>query len=266
LVSTSSVSRRQQPGPVMTVPDRPWLPPPTDLALSSGDVHIWRAQLDQNGACVQRLQQVLSAEEQARARRFRFERDRKHFIVAHGLLRLILSRYLDPGPGQLRFRYTPHGKPGLVTLPHYETLSFNASGSGGLALYAVTLDRKVGIDLEQIRSDCPCEQIAEQFFSPRENVMLQDLQTEEARRIAFFDCWTRKEAYIKARGEGLSLPLDQFDVSLVPGEPATLLETRGDPLEASRWSLYELYPDPGYAAALAVEGHGVRLACWEWRG
>jgi 4'-phosphopantetheinyl transferase len=228
-------------------------------------VHIWRARLDQSEACVQRLRQTLSADELARARRFRFQRDRKHFIAGRGLLRLILARYLDLEPSQLRFRYGPHGKPSLVTMSPLETPNFNASDSGGLALYAVTRGRKVGIDLEQIRTDCPCEQIAEQFFSSREKAMLQDLQTEQAKRKAFFGCWTRKEAYIKARGEGLSLPLDQFDVSLAPGEPAKLLEMRGDPLEASRWSLHELYPGPGYAAALAVEGHGVRLACWEWR-
>ena len=248
----------------MTPLDPPWVPAPTDLVLSGDDVHVWRVRLDQSEACARRLQPILSADEQARARRFHFERDRKHFLVARGLLRLILSLYLDLEPSQLRFRYGTHGKPSLVTMSHHETVSFNASDSGGLALYAITRGRKVGVDLEQIRTDFSCKQIAEQFFSAREKAMLQGLHTEGAIRTAFFDCWTRKEAYIKARGEGLSLPLDQFDVSLLPGEPATLLEMRGDPLEASRWSLHDLNPGPGYAAALAVEGHGWRLACWDW--
>jgi 4'-phosphopantetheinyl transferase len=249
----------------MTGFDRPWLPASSDLGLSSDDVHVWRADLDRNGACVDRLQQVLSADEQARAQRFRFEEDRKHFVVARGLLRLILSRYLNIEPSRLAFCYSPYGKPSVITTPGQKTLSFNVSHSCGLALYAVTRDRRIGIDLERIRADCPCEPLAERYFSPRERAMLDALQAEKVERKAFFDCWTRKEAYIKAKGKGLSLPLDQFDVSLAPGEPAMLLESRGDPLEACRWSLHELHAGPGYAAALAVEGQGVRLACWEWR-
>ncbi len=250
----------------MMPPDHRWLPPPNDLALCDDDVHVWRAQLDRNGADVQSLEQILSAEEQARARRFHFEQDRKHFVVAHGLLRHVLSYYLDLEPSQLRFCHSPHGKPCLVKMSHQEALSFNASDSGGLALYAVTRGRKVGIDVEQIRTDCPWEQIADLIFSSREKAMLRGLQTDQAKRRAFFECWTRKEAYIKARGEGLSLPLDQFEVSLATGEGAKLLEMSGDPLEASRWSLHGLCLGPGYAAALVVEGHDYRLSCWQWRG
>jgi 4'-phosphopantetheinyl transferase len=134
-----------------------------------------------------------------------------------------------------------------------------------VALYAVTRAREVGIDVELIRSDLKIEQIAERFFSHHEIATLRALPTE-LRQSAFFRCWTRKEAYIKATGKGLSLPLDQFEVSLTPGEPAALLSTQPDPNEAQRWSLRELTPAPGYAAALAVEGHGWCLACWDWRG
>lgn len=249
----------------MTDLAHPWLPPPIDLALSGDDVHVWRAQLDRTGACGKRLQQVLSSDEQARARRFHFERDRRHFIVARGLLRLILSCYLDLEPSELRFRYSPHGKPSLIMMPNQKILSFNTSHCDGFALYAVTWKREIGVDVERIRTDFAYEPIAERFFSPREKAVLNALEAEQVKRKAFFDCWTRKEAYIKAKGKGLSLPLDHFDVSLAPGEPAMLLESRGDPLEACRWSLHELHPGPGYAAALAVEGQGVRLACWEWR-
>jgi 4'-phosphopantetheinyl transferase len=121
----------------------------------------------------------------------------------------------------------------------------------------------VGIDLERIRLDLAVAEIAERFFSRREVAMLRALSTD-VQQQAFFRCWTRKEAYIKARGEGLSLPLDQFDVSLAPGEPAAVLGTQPDPSEASRWSLQELTPAPGYAAALAVKGHSWRLTCWQW--
>jgi 4'-phosphopantetheinyl transferase len=121
----------------------------------------------------------------------------------------------------------------------------------------------VGIDIERIRFDVAVAEIAERFFSRREVATLQTLPTEEQRQ-SFFHCWTRKEAYIKARGEGLSLPLDQFDVSLAPGEPAAVLGTQQDPTEASCWSLQELTPAPGYVAALAVEGHGWRFTYWQW--
>jgi 4'-phosphopantetheinyl transferase len=198
-----------------------------------------------------------------RAERFYLQKDREHFIVARGLLRAILSRYLDMKPSQLRFCYNCHGKPFLATTSGRDTLSFNLSHSHGLALCAVTRGRKIGIDLERVRTDFACEQIAERFFSPRENAALHALPSS-MRHEAFFTCWTRKEAYIKAKGEGLLLLLDQFDVSLAPGEPATLLNSRWDSQEASRWSLQELILSPGYTAALAVEGHGWRLTCWQW--
>lgn len=241
-----------------------WRPPPETLMLGSDEVHVWRACLDRDTSYVQSLRQILSADEQARARRSYFEKDRKHFIVARGLLRIILSRYLDMEPSQLHFCYNPNGKPSLGITSDEETLNFNVSHSCGLALYAVTRGREVGIDLERIRADFACEQIAERFFSSQENAMLRALPAKRVKHKAFFNCWTRKEAYIKARGEGLSLPLDQFDVSLAPGGPAMLLNTREDPQEVSRWSLQELIPAPGFVATLAVEGHGWRLACWKW--
>jgi 4'-phosphopantetheinyl transferase len=132
-----------------------------------------------------------------------------------------------------------------------------------VALYAVARGREVGIDLEFIRRDLEVEQIAERFFSRRETATLRALPTD-LRKYAFFLCWTRKEAYIKARGEGLSLPLDQFDVSLIPGEPAALLSAQPDSDEALRWSLQELTLASGYVAALAVEGRGWSLSCWQW--
>jgi 4'-phosphopantetheinyl transferase len=138
------------------------------------------------------------------------------------------------------------------------------SHSQELGLYAITRNRKIGVDLEYIRTAFACEQVAERFFSSQEKATLRSLPPR-LKYQAFFTCWTRKEAYIKARGEGLFLPLDQFDVSTIPGEPALLLNTRGDPQEANRWSLRELGPSAGYVAALAVEGHNWRLSCWNWR-
>lgn len=242
----------------------PWwgLGPKTPV-LSSDEVHVWSAKLDQTVFRAHNLQQTLDGNERARAERFYFKRDRNHFIVAHGLLRVILSRYLNSDPGDLRFCYSPYGKPMLAKEFDGDRLRFNLSHSHSLVLYAVTRAREIGIDIERIRPDLAYEQIAERFFSPREVAALQTVPTSRQLK-AFFDCWTRKEAYIKARGEGLSLPLDRFDVSLAPGEPATLLSTVGDPHETSRWSLRELDLAPGYVAALAVEGHDWRLKCWQW--
>jgi 4'-phosphopantetheinyl transferase len=134
-----------------------------------------------------------------------------------------------------------------------------------VALYAVARGREIGIDLEFMRCDLEVEEIAERFFSRRETATLRALPTD-LRKYAFFLCWTRKEAYIKARGEGLSLPLNQFDVSLIPGEPAALLSAQPDSDEALRWSLHEMTIASGYVAALAVEGRGWSLSCWQWPG
>ncbi len=245
--------------------DHVWNPPPPALTLSSHDVHVWRTSLELSAEHVQRLRQTLAANEIARADRFYFERDRKRFTVARGVLRAILSCYLDVEPSQLGFSYSGYGKPALATAPGKDSLRFNVSHSHELALYAITRGREVGIDIEHIRANVASDAIAERHFSSREVATLRALPAH-LRREAFFTCWTRKEAYIKARGEGLSLPLDRFDVSLAPGEPAALLRTLGDPGEASRWALQALTPGGGYVAAVVVEGHDWQLTCWQWPG
>ncbi len=246
----------------MMLPVSSWYPPPNTLTLASNEVHVWRAVLELEAARVRSLRHTLSAEEQARAERFYFHQDRKHFVVAHGLLRAILGQYLKIEPSQLQYCYNPYGKPSLKRTSSREALRFNMSHSHGLALYAVTCGRELGVDLERLCPNLADEQIAERFFSPREVAALRALPTN-MRQEGFFTCWTRKEAFVKAKGEGLTLRLDQFDVSLVPGEPAALLST-SDPQETSRWSLKELAPKAGYVGALAVEGHDWRIKCWQW--
>jgi 4'-phosphopantetheinyl transferase len=248
----------------MTSLEYPWRPPPAALTLSNAEVHVWRASLDPAASCVEHLQRTLSADERHRAARFHFPRDRRRFIVARGVLRDILGRYLGVPPSALGFRYNAYGKPALAGVADEEGLRFNVSHSDETALFAVTCGREVGVDIEHLRTAIACEDIAERFFSARERASLRALPAEVKHR-AFFNCWTRKEAYIKAHGEGLSLPLDQFDVSLAPGEPVALLATRSDPREALRWSLQALTPGPGYVAAVAVEGQDWRLTCWQWR-
>jgi 4'-phosphopantetheinyl transferase len=234
--------------------------PPT---LPDNEVHVWRAGLELDPVKLPLLENLLSADERARASRFHFARDRKHFIAGRAILREILAVYLDRQPSNLEFCYGSSGKPSLGASAEPKGLSFNLSHSHGLALYAVTRNREIGVDIEFVRSDFPSEQVAERFFSPREISQLR-LIADAMRREAFFNCWTRKEAYIKAIGDGLGFPLDRFDVSLALDEPAALLNSEDDPQEASRWSLAKLDPGAGFVAAVAVEGHGWELKTWQW--
>ena len=234
-----------------------WRSPPTNLVLSEDDVHIWRADLNLPTWRLQQLAQTLSSDEQQRADRFYFERDRKHFIAGRGLLRTIIGRYLDLEPSQLQFSYSSRGKPALVNTNIEGTLCFNLSHSNGLALYAVTRSRLIGIDLEHVRPMPDAEKLAKRFFSPHEHAAIGSLLPDQQQE-AFFNAWTRKEAYLKATGDGLA-GLEQVEVSLTPGEPAALLSIQGDRTAPSRWSLYQLTPAPGYVAALAVEGHDCNL-------
>ncbi len=245
----------------MTSSNQTWLVPLSDLTLLEDEVHVWRASLEQPEATMQKLRQMLAADELAKAGRFHFEKDHNHFIVAHGLLRTLLGQYLHMHPGQLRFCVNDYGKPALDPSFHEQPLNFNMSHSHKLALYAFAFHRQIGIDVEYMRADVDFEGVARHSFSPVEQGVLHALPVE-ARKQAFYNCWTRKEAYIKARGMGLSLSLDLFDVSMMSGESAALLTSREDARETGRWAFEELMPGNGYAGALAVEGHGWQLRCY----
>ncbi len=204
---------------------------------------------------------ILAADERVRAERLRLPKDQADFILTRGMLRNILSRYLSTGPKELRFRYTKYGKPYLTGLPGVHPLRFNVSHSKGYALFAIASGRQVGVDLEWIQPDFASGEIAERFFTRGEVAALRSLP-RHLHNAAFFDYWTRKEAYIKAVGKGLSIPLDQFEVSLKSEDTVVLLNANGKPQEATHWILRQLYPLPGFAAALAVEGTRWKLRCW----
>jgi 4'-phosphopantetheinyl transferase len=240
-----------------------WLPGPNRPGWGSEFVHVWRIPLNPLAPLLARLESWLSDDERERANRFRFDNHREKFIAAHGCLRDILARYLSMTPEALHFKTNSYGKPSLIDEINGGQLSFNLTHSHELGLVAISSRRAIGVDIEYIRSELADEQIARRFFSNREADALLSSPLE-LRKEAFFACWTRKEAFIKAIGEGLSMPLDQFDVSLLPGEPAELLETRPDPAQALQWKLYALQPGSGYAAALAVEGRPVQIQCWQW--
>ena len=239
-------------------------PPEPFPDLQTGQVHVWRVPLNQNPERLPELKEVLSPDERARAERFRFDKDRNQFIEARAALRLLLSQYLSVSPKELTFCFGVHGKPALANGLSNNGLRFNLSRRDGLALIAVTNDREIGVDVELIQADLPVFEIAEVSFSENELAALRSLP-ESLRAAGFYNCWTRKEAYVKARGEGFSFPLKQFDVSLTPDDPARLLEVRGSDTEADRWTLQVLPVGDAYVAALAFEGREVNVISEDWR-
>lgn len=227
-----------------------------DLVLPRNEVHVWRASLGVSSAMLGWFQRILSADELSRADRFHFQHDRERYIVGHGLLRTILSHYLCADPATLDFVCNEYGKPELASINDDATLRFNMSHSHGRVIYAFTNKREVGIDIEYVRTMDDAAQLIERFCSERERAEYRSVPGN-LRQLAFFNCWTRKEAYTKARGEGMSRPLDKFSVSLAPGKPVMLLDTEEGDEETRRWSLEDLRPGaPGYVAAIAVEGAG----------
>ena len=238
-----------------------WGKPPASLALTQGEVHVWRVPLALDAAEIGRLIRGLLPEEKDRAARFHFQKDRDHFIAARARLRIVLGHYLGIPAREVCFGYGARGKPFLAA--RSAGLEFNVAHSHDLALFAVTRNRQIGVDIEYIKRDITGDEIAERFFSRREVAVLNSLPAARNRQ-GFFNCWTRKEAYIKAVGEGLAFGLDQFTVSLAPGEAAALLETPFDLGEARRWWLHHLEPGPGYVGALAVRGAVSALSCWRY--
>lgn len=234
-----------------------WQAAPQEPVLSANEVHVWQVTLDVPASVTQRWMDLLGPAERERAGRFRFARDRNEFVAAHASLRRILGRYLHQQPEQLRFVVGPFGKPALVRTGGRD-IQFNMSGSRGLAMYAFGSSTHVGVDVEFIRGDLVDSVVAKRSFSSRE--YSQFCAFPEAQRVAaFFRFWTRKEAYVKATGKGLSLPLDQFEVSLDTPEVQTWI---GGESAISDWRVYEIVPRPGYIAATAVQSDRLEFRFW----
>jgi 4'-phosphopantetheinyl transferase len=244
----------------MILPNTQWTHSPVHPALSADEVHVWRASLDRPAVDFAIL---LSTDERVRADRFRFEQERRRFIVGRGTLRIILGCYLNSPPEKIKFAYHAHGKPSLSNGLLPPELRFNLSHSGDMALLAVTQNREVGIDLETLRPYVDVVDLTNQFFSPSERAELEALPSDK-KLDSFFSGWTRKEAYLKARGEGMTYPLDQFSVSMDCDQPAKLLDVKDDPRELSRWFFHMLAPAPGYIGTLVVEGHTWHVAQWQF--
>ncbi len=232
-------------------------------SLPEDELHVWQADLRKSPDEIAGLIEILSGDEKQRAGRLRVQQRKQRFIAARGILRLILSRYLNSEPADMRFIYNDHGKPGIDCELVTSRLEFNLSHTGDLGFIAVCSGRRIGVDVETIGAGDAYEKIPERFFSSGEVDTLRSLP-EEQQRSAFYACWTRKEAYRKARGQGIALPLNDFTVSLKPGEPAALLQSSLDTEEVSQWTIVDINLGPGYRAAVAVEGNGLRMVHRQW--
>ncbi len=237
-------------------------PPVLVPPLSPQEFHLWRIDLDRPPAAIDILAVFLSTAERRRAARFVRDTDRQRFIVGHAALRTILGQYLGIPPGQVEMIDGPGGKPSLPP-PNMSHLHYNLSHSESVAMVALALDREVGVDVEHVRYFADAASIVQRYFAPGERARWQAMPDHE-QRAAFFRAWTRKEAYLKARGIGLSAGLDQFEVSLVPGEPTRLVPDVGTADSPVPWHVYDVSPGNGYLAACAVEGGIEKASVYDW--
>ncbi len=219
-----------------------------DVVLTPDTAHVWTIALEDADPD----HGTLSADERVRARRFRFDADRRRFVAAHAALRSVLAGYLDAAPASVVFTTGPRGKPMLDAAIHGAALRFNLSHSHELALVVVARDRDVGIDVERMRVLPELPGIVARFFSAAERATLDRLPPDH-RLHAFFRLWTVKEAYLKACGDGLARGLDQLDVELAPDERGASVRALDRPDEGRRWELFSLTPAAGYVAAVAVD-------------
>jgi 4'-phosphopantetheinyl transferase len=254
------------------------------LRLASDEVHIWRVWLDDVAAPAEYCERILSEDELERADRFHFDRDRRRFVVGRGLLRMILARYVHIPPAEFFFFYGHHGKPRLTPTRASASLHFNVSHSGGLALYAVTRDCELGIDVERVRPMSDADQIAASYFSAREQRQWMSLSSAQQEK-AFFKFWTCKEACLKAEGGGLAESMKQLEIFENPPTEARTFASLHFSGPDGHWAVAVFEPSEGYSAALAVKGPDERTAqesssgvrphrtkepvapCfWKWRG
>lgn len=248
----------------MVTENTQWRPAVPGQLISSNEVHIWRLLLNEHHSNIENIKQNLSNDELVKTEKFYFEKDQNRFIMARGMLRMILAGYLGTKPHELRFEYTPFGKPLLAENNDNKSIHFNISHSDNVVLYAITNNRNIGIDVERINDRIDITQVAQRFFSPGEINALERCKRENRAEI-FFQYWTRKEALVKAMGNGVSFSLEQIDVSKVDGKalsPIRLLNTGTD---VSDWHIQDLFPAEGYTAAFAVKESDLAISYWDYR-
>jgi 4'-phosphopantetheinyl transferase len=234
----------------------PWVHAATPLALADKELHVWRASLNLSPALLQQMARTLNANEKERAGKFLIARAREHFVAARGIVRQLLGMYVGLDPDKVEFCYGLHGKPSL-SATHSSKVVFSVSHSQGMGLFAVAGSGEVGVDIEEVKADFRGLQIASHFFSEEEIARLAKLPPRLADE-AFFECWTGKEAYVKARGQGLSIPLRNFTIGFENGKQLLRDEA------GTRWSCYALEPAPGFAGAVVAAGEGWTLSHYDW--
>jgi 4'-phosphopantetheinyl transferase len=226
-----------------------WTHAPEKLQLTAGAVHLWKVNLRVPPESPAYYSSILSDEEKQRADRFYFEKDRQQYLTGRATLRELLGRYLECPPASIVFEFNEFGKP---SVPNGLDLKFNISHSGGLALMGFTLAASIGVDLEKIKAGMEIEQIASRFFSSREKEEILQLPAHR-QADAFYQCWTSKEAFIKAHGQGLSLPLDQFEVEVNPDRVAALKAVHWEPELVEQWDLYGFTPLKNFVGAVVCD-------------
>jgi 4'-phosphopantetheinyl transferase len=231
--------------------------------LGDAEAHLWVVALDLVPEKLPGFREILSEDERKRAGRFLSAVDTQRYMAARASLRTLLGAYVGMEPGQLRFRCDKFGKPGLDGEANTASIRFNVSHSAELGLFGFVGEHRIGVDLERVRADIEVENLARNHFSANEFHMLRAVPSDQQLE-AFFCCWTRKEAYLKGLGEGMSHGLDRFEVSVGPGEPVAILHADDDPDVSRRWTLEHLTPAPGYLGAAAVEMGAVTFQCFQW--
>lgn len=236
-----------------------WYPGAGVSALPTDEVHVWRAYLPVAPE-IHSLARLLSEDERDRAARFQQPVDRHRFIGGRALLRILLARYLHAEPEDMRFTYGPYGKP---MLPKRSLPGFNVAHSGSLVLVSVAMTEAVGVDVEQIRDEVDITQVASHVYSPQEHSAVAALPPA-ARRDAFFTCWTRKEAWLKACGAGLTIDPTTFSVPLSPIRSFEMMAPAAVSAKPDRWAVWDIDPGDSYKGAVAIQGIGWKIRCWEW--
>ncbi len=230
------------------------------VSLSEHKVDIWHYTFVSNFAHISKYLRLLSRDEIQRAKKFKFQIDRERYIIARAILRILLGKYTDQNPTNIRFKYTSYGKP---YIENKNNLKFNISHSGDKAVFGFNLNNEVGIDIEKLKGDFDVLELAQNFFSKTEIAALKQIPKDQLSR-AFYRCWTRKEAFIKAKGSGLSFPLNKFAVSLDDDNQAALLKTKWDASEKSDWSLFSFVPDEQYIGAVATRNRKAFIEHYDW--
>jgi 4'-phosphopantetheinyl transferase len=265
--SVHTANSRDSVGLAWERPESPielrWPLSSTPSELHEREVHVWSFCLDVSPACLARFESCLSMDERERASRFHFEQHRNRYVAGRGWLRELLSAYVDVSPEKISFDYGPHGKPALSGQSAQAGIEFNLSHSDSIALAGVTRAGPLGLDIECVKALADMDELVKRFFSKRESLLFKQLKREE-QLAGFFNLWTRKEAWLKATGQGISQYLNRVEVSFLPGQTARLLELPEGFTPAHQWSLYDLDPGYGLKGALAIPVTDARISRWQW--